>query len=802
MSDCGETTRRRIEVSGVVQGIGFRPFVFQLAQQLGLAGFVRNHSAGVTIEVEGDAASLEEFTTRLQSDPPSLARIDAIEIIVVRETGESKFHIVESATESCRSTPVPPDVSVCDECLAELHDPSDRRFGYPFINCTNCGPRYSIIRDVPYDRPSTTMASFVMCERCVAEYHDPADRRFHAQPNACPDCGPQIWFVDRDARFNDEAFLSAGSQSSGTAALIAFRDAIQRGEIVAVKGIGGFHLACDATSNVAVERLRERKGRVDKPFAVMVADIDTARRFALVSDDEAGLLQSKERPIVLLRRRSDTGRNWLSDQVAPGNDSIGVMLPYSPLHRLLLDELNQIGMSSLVMTSGNVSEEPIVRTNQEANSRLADIADSFLLHDREIHVVCDDSVIRTCRGQPLPVRRSRGHAPLPMRLTSPGSPVLAVGGELKATFCVARDDYAWLSPHIGDMANLETLEAFEAGVRHFCNLFRVTPQAVACDLHPGYLSADWSRRFAKEADIPLVEVQHHHAHIAALRAEHDCHEPVIGICFDGTGYGTDGAIWGGEVMRVDDTGFERLAHLKYVPLPGGDAAIARPYRAALAYLRAAGISWERDLPCVAACPAEELAVLETQLQRQLNCVPTSSMGRLFDAVASLIGVRHVVSYEAQAAMELESLAAGEAEPFEESFVLADGTPIQIDPRPLLLAIIAAVRSGVSRGVIASRFHASVADLIVRLTQRLRGDTGISLVGLSGGVFQNVRLLELAIERLERGGFRTLTHRQIPPNDGGLALGQAVIAQAEIEQRANLRPGSSQTAESLRDIRYA
>ncbi|MHC4876435.1 MAG: carbamoyltransferase HypF [Planctomycetota bacterium] len=802
MSGRGETIRRRIEVSGVVQGIGFRPFVYQLAQQLRLAGFVRNHSAGVTIEVEGDAASFEEFTTRLQGDPPSLARIDAIEIIVVGETGESQFHIVESATESCRSTPVPPDVSVCDECLAELRDPSDRRFGYPFINCTNCGPRYSIIHGVPYDRPSTTMASFVMCERCAAEYHDPADRRFHAQPNACPDCGPRIWFVDGDARGDDEAFRSAGSQQSGAAALVAFRDAIQRGRIVAVKGIGGFHLACDAASDFAVERLRERKGRVDKPFAVMVADIDTARRFAHVSDDEAGLLESKERPIVLLRRRMDTNRIRLSDQVAPGNDCVGVMLPYSPLHCLLLDELSQIGILSLVMTSGNVSEEPIVRTNQEAKCRLADIADSFLLHDREIHVVCDDSVIRSCCGLPLTIRRSRGYAPLPMRLTSPGPSVLAVGGELKATFCVTRDENAWLSPHIGDMANVETLQTFESGVRHFCDLFRVPPQAVACDLHPGYLSANWARRFAQESNIPLVEVQHHHAHIAALRAEYDCREPVIGICFDGTGYGTDGAIWGGEVMRVDDAGFERLAHLKYVRLPGGDAAITRPYRAALAYLRDAGVAWKDDLPCVAACPAEERTVLDTQLQRQLNCISTSSMGRLFDAVASLIGVRHVVSYEAQAAMELESLAAEEAEPFEESFVLGDGSPIQIDPRPLLLAIVAAVRLGVSRDVIASRFHASIAELIERITQRLREDTGISLVGLSGGVFQNVRLLELTVGRLERSGFQTLTHRQIPANDGGLALGQAVIAQTEIEQRADLWLGSSQTAESLRDFRYA
>jgi hydrogenase maturation protein HypF len=758
-----------MEIRGLVQGVGFRPFVFTLARELNLGGLVRNDSSGVTLEIEGARSQVQEFSRRLMSHLPPLARIDSVEVHPLKACGEREFRIVPSEPTAHASTPISPDVATCGECLREMGNRDDRRYRYPFINCTNCGPRYTIVRDIPYDRPQTTMREFTMCAHCAREYHDPANRRYHAQPNACPVCGPRVWFVGGAQVGDPRAFASPGA-TTGESAIDAFHRCIAEEGVVATKGIGGFHLACSAESAQAIGRLRARKGRVDKPLAVMVADLESARRLAHVNDEEAEFLCSRARPIVLLRRRPGLG---LADLVAPGNALIGIMLAYSPLHALLVQR------GPLVMTSGNVSEEPIARTNQQAHERLGSMADAFLLHDREIHVVCDDSVIRVLRGAELPIRRSRGYAPQPIRWAMPVPPLLAVGGELKATFCLTRDQYAYMSPHIGDMGNLETLDAFRRAVDHFLTLFRIEPAAVACDMHPGYLSTQWAQSYAAEHALPVIEVQHHHAHLASVLAEHDLppDQAVIGVCFDGTGYGSDGAIWGGEVLLGSCGDFRRWAHLKYVALPGGDASIKHPYRAALAHLWAAGLPWDERLPCVGRCPPRERTSLQRQLERNLHCVATSSMGRLFDAVAALIGVRQSVSYEAQAAIELETLAGDDvltqAYPV---FVSADD-PREVEPGPMLAAICQEVAAGVSPASISRRFHATIVQLVGDLCLGVRNEAGLERVALSGGVFQNQLLLRMTLDHLEGLGFEVLIHRQVPPNDGGLALGQAAVAAA-------------------------
>lgn len=723
---------------GVVQGVGFRPFVYQLAVRLRLTGFVGNDTAGVFVEVQGTVEQVEAFTAALTAHPPPLARIDCVDCSDLPAVTETHFVIVPSQTTTGRGGSVPADVATCADCLRELFDPADRRFRYPFVNCTHCGPRYTIIRGLPYDRPATTMAGFPMCADCEREYHDPTDRRFHAQPVACPACGPVVW-------------LESGGTKRAKAD-DAVREAVRllaAGGIVAVKGVGGFHLACDATNAVAVAKLRERKGRKHKPFAVMVADLNMARRVALVGDNEAVVLTSPERPIVML------GRREAGDGIAPGLNTIGLMLPYSPLHHLLVDR-------PLVMTSGNRNDEPIARDNAEARERLADLADAFLMHDRDIHIACDDSVVRVFAGHEYPLRRSRGYAPLPVKLPQSGKCVLAVGGELKATLCVTVGDHAYLSQHVGDVESPDTLTALDRTAEHLLTLFGVSPEVVACDRHPGYLSAGWAATFGARRGIPLVRVQHHHAHTASLLADAEWNgEPVLVACFDGTGYGTDGAVWGGEFFLAAGRHTERVAHLKYVPLPGGDTAVRKPYRIALSHLWAAGIPWDEDVPSVTACPYVERRVLRQQLNRNLNCVPTSSMGRLFDVVASLIGLRHEVSYEGQAGMELESVSAAGAEPY----------PFDLDPAPMLSAVLADLRAGTAPGVIAARFHATVVESILAVARRV----GALVVGLTGGVFHNARLLGLAVERLNTAGVHALTHRRVPANDGGLALGQAVLA---------------------------
>lgn len=767
MKPMATNLRERIEVQGIVQGVGFRPFVYSLAQRLRLTGFVRNHSSGVTIEIEGPREQLTQFAESLQQDSPPLAQIDVIAVTAVAPAGSSDFQIIESKSMDVARTPISPDVATCDACLAELADPQNRRYRYPFINCTNCGPRYTIVRDIPYDRPLTTMRSFPMCDACAEEYRDPANRRYHAQPNACPVCGPTVWFVHGE-RTKDASAFERVTALSAELAIAAFHRSIEADEIVATKGIGGFHLACAATSSAAIRKLRERKGRVDKPLAIMAAEVAVARELAYIDAEEEQLLCSRQRPIVLLRRRADSG---LSELVAPGNHYVGIMLPYSPLHALLVER------TPLVMTSGNVSEEPIVRTNHQAFTRLNSLADAFLLHNREIHVVCDDSVVRVLRGHELPIRRSRGYAPMPVRLNRTVPTVLAVGGELKATFCFTKDLYAFMSPHIGDMGNLETLDAFERAVAHFRKLFRIEPEVVACDMHPGYLSSQWAREHARANNLQLIEVQHHHAHITAILAEHDLCDsgPVLGISFDGTGYGPDGAIWGGEVLIATCGHYQRWAHLKYFPLPGGDASIKHPYRTALAQLWAEGLPWDDRLPCVAHCPETQRRTLRQQLERNLNCVPTSSMGRLFDAVAALIGVRQSVSYEAQAAMEMEALAdhVSRATPYPVSILAS--APHVVDTGAMLSAICSDVIDGTPPGVVSSRFHRTIVQLIAELCNRARTEEGIDRVALSGGVFQNVLLLQHTVETLEEAGFEVLVHRVVPPNDGGLALGQAIAA---------------------------
>ena len=751
--------RRHLRVSGVVQGVGFRPFVYGLAQELALAGFVGNDASGVFIEVEGTPAALAAFEARLCREAPPLARIDGVSARPIAARGERGFSIAPSLNGAHIETWIAPDAAICPDCLRELFDPADRRYRYPFINCTHCGPRYTIVRALPYDRPNTTMAPFRLCPMCEAEYHDPANRRFHAQPIACPQCGPWVEFWERDGRrcARDEAIEAAQA-------------ALRAGKIVAVKGLGGYHLACDAANEDAVRRLRERKGRDGKPFALMMRDLALVERFAVVTAEAADRLQGRERPIVLLPRREPSA---LAASVAPGCPELGVMLPYTPLHYLLIEDL------PLVMTSGNLSGEPIVTDDEAAFARLGAVADAFLTHNRAIETACDDSVLRFAGETMVFIRRSRGYAPAPLRLPLAVPPLLAVGGELKNVIGVARDRELFLSQHIGDLENFETLTAARSAVDHLCDIFRIAPERVICDLHPGYFSARLAETLAAQWSVPLLRVQHHHAHIAAAMAECglDGKTPVIGLSFDGTGFGLDGAVWGGEVLIADYAGFERFAHLAYIPLPGGDAAIRHPYRQALAHLWAAGIDWADDLAPVVAASAEQQRILRRQFEAGLQTTPTSSMGRLFDAISALAGLCQTISYEAEAAIKLETvaLAHGAAPAGRYHFDLLDreGTVI-IDPAPLLRAVVADIRAGKGAGWIAAGFHAACADLVLALCLHLRAVRGLNGVALSGGVWQNALLLRHTLNRLREAGFDLYLHRQVPPNDGGLALGQTIV----------------------------
>ena len=760
----------RVHISGIVQGVGFRPFVYNLAVRLHLGGWVRNTSAGVDIEADGEHDVLDIFIKALRDEAPPLSHIDELTVSYGPVNGFRSFEIVHSESIDSAFQPISPDITICDDCLRELFDPSDRRYRYPFINCTNCGPRFTIIKDIPYDRPKTTMAPFVMCPDCGREYTDPSNRRFHAQPVACPKCGPHIWLEIRNNKsaINDDAIQKT-------------RSLLSDGQIIAIKGLGGFHLACDATDPSAVAELRRRKLRVDKPFALMMPDLATVEEHCHINGAERDLLLSASRPIVLLSRKSGSK---ICKEVAPGQDFIGVMLPYTPLHYLLLEKADGFP-PALVMTSGNLSEEPIATDNDEARRRLSSLADAFLMHDRDIHVRCDDSVVRVfpqssienIQSQIYPIRRSRGYAPFPVRLPFEVPQVLAAGSELKNTFCITNKNYAFLSHHIGDMENYETLKSFEQGVEHFERLFRVKPEAIAYDLHPNYLATRYVLERAEHENLPAIGVQHHHAHIAACMVENglDGSQPVIGLSFDGTGYGEDGAIWGGEFIIADYKSYQRPFHLGYFPLPGGDASIKKPARTALALLWSLGIGWDEHLASAAEFNKEERNILRIQLEKKINAPMTSSMGRLFDAAAALAGVRQTVNYEGQAAIEFEALA----DPDEAGSYPFGLGPDQVEVGSGIDALIRDVKHGIHASKISARFHNGLAEVIRTTVKKMNRETGIRTIALSGGVWQNLTLIGRTLSLLQTDGFTVYIHRQVPTNDGGLSLGQAVVAASRL-----------------------
>ncbi|MFV9503199.1 MAG: carbamoyltransferase HypF [Oscillochloridaceae bacterium umkhey_bin13] len=758
----------QLVVRGIVQGVGFRPFVYGLALRLGLVGTVCNDSTGVTIELEGPTAALEAFVTALQNEAPPLARIDTIERTPLELQGFQGFQITHSVARHERNTLIAPDSATCPACLRELFDPTDRRFGYPFINCTNCGPRFTIVQDVPYDRERTTMRDFPLCPACRSEYDDPLNRRFHAQPNACPSCGPCLNWETTGACGLDPALppLAAAAQ------------ALANGLIIALKGLGGYHLACDANNPVAVAQLRQRKHREAKPFALMVADLAAARQLCLISPAEAAMLTSPRRPILLLTQRPDV---QLAPAIAPGHTTLGLMLPYTPLHSLLLAAFSQHCPTAappvLVMTSGNLSDEPIAYQDADAQTRLAPLVDGLLSHNRPIQMRCDDSVARYVAGGEQLLRRSRGYAPEPLRLGLRATqPILAVGGHQKNTICLLRDDQAVLSQHIGDLENLETLHSFHQAINHLQQLFAITPTAVAYDLHPAYLAT----QAALALDLPhKIGVQHHHAHLASVLAEHGLAGPVIGVAADGTGYGPDDAIWGGEIMVADLRSYTRVGHLAYVPLLGGAAAVRQPWRMALAYLRQTYGSQvaQLGLPMLDQIDPVQLGVVQRMAERNLNSPPTSSTGRLFDAVAALLGLHQTVRYEGQAAITLEQIALPDRPAYP--FTLRPGAPFQLDFAPTIQAIVADLQAHRPVGMIAGRFHATVANAFHHACQQVRANTGLTAVALSGGVFQNYRLLSQLVSLLEADGFTVLLNRRVPPNDGGIALGQAAVAAMQL-----------------------
>ncbi|QBD82542.1 carbamoyltransferase HypF [Ktedonosporobacter rubrisoli] len=775
--------RRRLIVKGIVQGVGFRPFIYGQALHLGLHGFVLNDSNGVTIEIEGPVNCLNDFLHTLQTAPPPLARIDSVRASEVPLRHETDFVIAQSQSRSERNALISPDMATCDDCLRELFDTGDRRYRYPFINCTNCGPRFTIVKDIPYDRDKTTMHIFPMCSHCQGEYNNPLDRRFHAQPNACAICGPQAEFVLWDAPpLEDTHNLNRTAKQDP---LISAAWYLANGAILAIKGLGGYHLACDASNEQAVARLRQRKHREARPFALMVPDLATARQLCFVSEQEETLLTSRRRPIVLLKQLQDCP---IAPEVAPAYNTLGIMLPYTPLHHLLLQTFATIQTTgqipALVMTSGNLSDEPITYQDHDAYERLSHIAQGTLTHNREIHMRCDDSVLRIAAGEKQFFRRSRGYVPEPLTLNFElPVPLLACGGHLKNTFCLGKGRQIFISQHIGNLENLETLNSFCQSIEHFKRLFDIQPMAIAYDLHPEYLAT----KYALDAAIPeRISVQHHHAHIASVLAEHGLSGPAIGIAADGTGYGLDGAIWGCEIMLADLIHFKRQAHLSYMPLPGGEQAVHQPWRMAAAYLFAAyGDAFlELDIPFVHQLDRVKWPLLSKMMAHKLNCPQTSSLGRLFDAIAALLNQRQEVCYEGQAAIELEMLADEGSQPTIYPALISPGeqAPNTLDVSPMIRAIVGELERGKEVSHIALSFHYSLAELLVRACCSAREQSGLNLVALSGGVFQNSLLLKLLMRRLEQMGFQVYINREVPPNDGGLSFGQAAIAAARLSRQ--------------------
>jgi len=775
-----------ISVRGIVQGVGFRPFIYGLAVKHNLKGWVYNTSEDVKIEVEGAAEAIKQFERELETEAPPLAHIENVTIEYHPPLGYKNFEIRHSQAQEGKYQLISPDVATCQACLGELLNPEDRRYRYPFTNCTNCGPRFTIIEDMPYDRPKTTMRSFQMCPQCQAEYDNPLDRRFHAQPNACPQCGPQVELVDNQ-----------GNLITGSNPVAAASQLLKEGKIVAIKGLGGFLLACDATNDTVVKTLRQRKKRSSKPFAIMVTTVGEAKRHCYVSPEEENLLTSPQSPIVLMRWKEDS---CVSREVAPNLWFLGIMLPYTPLHHILLRDTGR----PLVMTSGNLSEEPIARDNDEALRRLSGIADYFLIHNRDIYSRYDDSVAIVERGTSQLVRRARSYAPYPIRLPFEAKQVLGCGAEEKNTFCLTKDNYAFLSQHIGDMENMETLEHFDNTISLYKRLFHIEPEIIAYDLHPDYLATKYARELG-ESGIKLIPVQHHHAHIASCLADNGLESPVIGVAFDGTGMGADGNIWGGEFLVADYRNFRRAGHLEYLPLPGGAAAIKRPRRTAIGYILT--LLGENALDAVIASEVKqsqlasigqvsevEIEVIKRQLERKINSPLSSSMGRLFDAISALLGIRGEIDYEGQAAVELEMAAHSSviARPVpSEARELGEAIPGNNESYPyrivedkgirivrlgeLLSAAIEDLHRGISKGMVSVKFHNTVARMINEMCRLIADETGLNQVALSGGVFQNRLLLRRAVSLLESSGFRVFTHRQVPCNDGGISLGQAVIA---------------------------
>jgi hydrogenase maturation protein HypF len=759
-----------ISIRGIVQGVGLRPFVYGLAVEHNLKGWVYNTSEDVRIEVEGEAEAIKQFERELETKAPPLAHIENVTIEYHPPLGYKNFEIRQSQTLEGKYQLISPDVATCQACLVELLNPEDRRYHYPFTNCTNCGPRFTIIEDMPYDRPQTTMRYFQMCSQCQAEHDNPLDRRFHAQPNACPKCGPQAELVD-----------NRGNLVTESNPIAAASHLLKEGKVVAIKGLGGFLLACDATNDTVVKTLRQRKKRPSKPLAVMVPDIEQVKKHCFVSPEEEDLLTSPQSPIVLMKWREESS---VSPEVAPNLRFLGVMLPYTPLHHILLRDTGL----PLVMTSGNLSEEPIARDNDEALRRLSGIADYFLIHNRDIYSSYDDSVTIVERGTSQLIRRARSYAPYPIRLSFEAKQVLGCGAEEKNTFCLTKDNYAFLSQHIGDMENMETLEHFDSTIYLYKRLFHIEPEIIAHDLHPDYMATKYARELG-ESGIKLIPVQHHHAHIASCMADNGLESPVIGVAFDGTGMGADGNIWGGEFLVADYRNYRRTGHLEYLPLPGGAAAIKRPYRTAISYILTllgeealdaviTRTAKRSQLTSIGSVSEVEVEIIKHQIERGINSPLTSSMGRLFDAVSALLGIRSEIDYEGQAAVELEMAAHREGMQAQESYafrILEDEGVRIVCLRDLLSAVIEDLKQDVSRGSISVKFHNTIARMIGEMCRLTADKTGITQVALSGGVFQNRLLLKKTTDLLESSGLQVFTHRQVPCNDGGISLGQAVVA---------------------------
>jgi hydrogenase maturation protein HypF len=752
---------KKLKVKGIVQGVGFRPFVYQLAKRFRLKGEVANTSSGVSIHIEGLKGDVESFCKDLVQKHPPLAHITEFSSEPKPAKGFKGFSIIKSQAEALRSALISPDVSVCNDCLRELFDPNDRRYQYPFINCTNCGPRYTIIDDIPYDRPHTSMKHFIMCDRCQTEYDDPEDRRFHAQPNACPVCGPHVSLYD-----NTRQFIEGPDSVEKTAELLKL------GYIVAIKGLGGFHLAADAENNESVIRLRQRKQREEKPFAVMSYDLESIGRFAHIAPEEKALLTSQQRPIVLLKKKFP---NPVSEHVSPRNRYFGVMLPYTPLHYLLLNH----GFTALVMTSGNLSEEPIAIDDADAFERLGKIADYFLIHNRDIYLRSDDSIVRQTAGLPRFFRRSRGYIPVPVFLNKKLPPILACGAELKNTVCLTKENRAFLSQHIGDLENLSTFEFLCMTIEHMKRILDIEPEIIAFDLHPDYLS---TRYALEQITVDKIQVQHHHAHIVSCIAENRIEGPVIGLSFDGTGYGDDGTVWGGEILIAEAGQYSRAAYLSYTPMPGSTAAIKEPWRMAVSYLhRAYGDTfWDLALPIFGEMEAHKINVMVDMISKKINSPLTSSLGRFFDGIASITGVRHRVHYEGQAAMELEMTAGDMVQESYDYEWECNGT-IRILIEPIVRGIVEDMSNKIPVAKISSKFHFTLVCLFSDLCDVIRKDTGLDRVALSGGVFQNALFFNGLITALEKKGFNVYTHQLVPTNDGGISLGQAVVAAAIAER---------------------